>query len=69
MEIYLYLSRPFGTSTNIGVANNWREAASIARRELEQHGRTVKREHNMPGVTDRLWVATGGTAVHAVVTE
>lgn len=44
-------------------AASWREAAAIARRELARFG-AVRREHNMPGGTDRMWVAPGNRAVH-----
>lgn len=46
-------------------AKNWRDAATMARKKLARYG-TVRREHNMPGGTDRLWVAAGNRAVHAI---
>jgi hypothetical protein len=51
-------------SEGMGYFAGWRAAASAARRKLEPYG-TVKREHIMPGGTDRLWVAPGNRAVHA----
>lgn len=46
-------------------ARNWREAAHIARKQLDRYG-TVRREHHPPGGTDRLWVAPGNRAVHGI---
>jgi hypothetical protein len=53
-------------SEYMGEFDGWREATSAAHRRLERYG-TVRREHNMPGGTDRLWVAPGNRAVHAEI--
>ncbi len=50
---------------SLGTAKNWREAAHLARSTLARYG-TVRREHNRPGGTARLWVAPGNRAVHAI---